>query len=220
MPSLVHTSVDDVELVERRRHQVVAAAAQLYARNGFHKTTVKEIAQLAGFSAGLIYSYVKTKEDVLYLVLLSVLESYKREIPKALEGVTDPIQRFCVATRAYCQVIAANPDASLLAYRETKSLDHEQKEAIKDMEVKTIQFLVQCIQDCIDAGYFRSVHVQLAAYRLALLGHGWALKGWYFKKFTTIDQYTEEGLDLFLHALLTPAGWKHYLGAAPKVAAK
>ncbi len=220
MASQVYTSVDDVELVERRREQVVAAAAELYGRNGFHKTTVKEIAQLAGVSAGLIYSYVKTKEDVLFLVLQSVLESYAREIPKALQGVTDPIQRFCAATRAYCQVVAANPDASLLAYRETKSLGREQKETIKDMEVKTIQFLVQCIEDCIAAGYFRSVHVQLAAYRLALLAHGWALKGWYFKKFTTIEQYTEEGLDLFLHALMTPVGWKHYRGTEGELADK
>jgi AcrR family transcriptional regulator len=220
MLSQVHTSVDDAELVERRRQQFVAAAAELYGRNGFHKTTVKEIAQLAGFSAGLIYSYVKTKEDVLYLVLHSVLESYAREIPKALEGVTDPIQRFCVATRAYCQVVAANPEASLLAYRETKSLDHEQRESIKDLEVKTIQYLVECIEDCIAAGYFRSVDVKLAAYRLALLAHGWALKGWYFKKFTTIERYTEEGLDLFLHALLTPAGWKHYRGTEDEAAGK
>jgi AcrR family transcriptional regulator len=220
MVSQVYSSVDDVELVERRRQQVVAAAAELYGRNGFHKTTVKEIAQLAGVSAGLIYSYVKTKEDVLFLVLRSVLESYAREIPKALEGVTDPVQRFCAAVRAYCEVVGAKPDATLLAYRETKSLGREQQTAIKEMELETNQLLIQCIDDCISAGYFRHINVELAAYRLALLAHGWALKAWRFKEFTTLEEYTEEGLDLFLNALMTPAGWKHYLGTAREVAGK
>lgn len=218
MSSQVISSVDDVDLVERRRHQFVAAAAELYGRNGFHKTTVKEIAQLAGVSAGLIYSYVKTKEDVLFLVLQSVIESYAREIPKALEGIEDPIARFCAAVRAYCDVVGAKPDATLLAYRETKSLAAAQQAAIKDMELKTNQLLIQCIEDAIAAGYFRRVNVELAAYRIVLLAHGWALKAWRFKQFTNLHEYTEEGLDLFLNALLTPLGWAHYRGVERRAA--
>jgi AcrR family transcriptional regulator len=210
MSSHIYSSVDDVELVERRRQQFVAAAAELYGRNGFHKTTVKEIAQLAGVSAGLIYSYVKTKEDVLFLVLKNVLDSYAREIPKALEGVDDPVARFCAAVRAYCEVVGAKPDATLLAYRETKSLDPEQQAAIKDMELATNALLIHCIEDCIAKGYFRKVNVELAAYRIVLLAHGWALKAWRFRQFTTLAEYTEEGLDLMLNALMTDAGWKHY----------
>jgi AcrR family transcriptional regulator len=218
MRSQIYSSVDDAALVERRRQQFVEAAAKLYEHNGFHKTTVKEIAQLAGVSAGLIYSYVKTKEDVLFLVLQSVLESYAREIPKALDGVVDPVERFCSAVRAYCQVVGAKPDATLLAYRETKSLGREQQSAIKDMELKTNQLLIQCIEECVALGYFRATNVELAAYRLVLLAHGWALKSWRFKEFTTLQEYTEEGLDLFLNALLTPAGWSHYRGIERKVA--
>ena len=51
------------------------------------------MAKKAGVSAGLIYQYVSDKEDVLLLVLLSVLDSYKQEIPAALEGLTDPLER-------------------------------------------------------------------------------------------------------------------------------
>lgn len=212
---IIYSSVDDIDLVERRRQQFVAAAAELYGSNGFHKTTVKEIAQLAGVSAGLIYSYVKTKEDILFLVLRSVLDSYALEIPKALDGVTDPILRFCTAVRAYCVVVGANPDATLIAYRETKSLGPEQRAGIMEMELQTNRLIIPCIEECITAGYFRSINVELAAYRIVLLAHGWALKAWRFKQFTTLGEYTEEGLDLFLNALMTPAGWTHYRGYAP-----
>lgn len=210
MSSRIFSSVDDAELVERRRQQVVAAAAELYERNGFHKTTVKEIAQLAGVSAGLIYSYVKTKEDILYLVLVSLLESYAREIPQAVEGITDPVQRFCAAVRVYCRIVGANPGATQLAYRESKSLAIEQRDEIKQMELKTNALILACIEECVSAGYFRPVNVELAAYRIVLLAHGWALKAWRLRQFTTLDEYTEEGLELMLNALLSPAGWRHY----------
>jgi AcrR family transcriptional regulator len=78
MPPKIYTSVDDTKLVEKRRDQFVAAAAELFGRNGFHTTTIKEIAQLAGGSAGLIYAYVKAKEDVLFLVLQSACWSRMR----------------------------------------------------------------------------------------------------------------------------------------------
>lgn len=206
----VYTSVDDAELVERRRDQFVAAAAELFGKNGFHATTIKEIAQRAGVSAGLIYAYVKTKEDVLFLVLKSVLEGYAREIPKALEGMADPIQRFCTAVRAYCEVVGAKPAATLLAYRETKSLGPEQKAAIKEMELESNRLIVDCIAACIHAGYFRPVNVEVVAYRIVLLAHGWALKGWRFKDIVTLDEYIEEEIDIFLRGLLTDEGWRHY----------
>lgn len=210
MPPKVYTSVDDTRLVETRREQFVAAAAELFARNGFHTTTIKEIAQRAGVSAGLIYAYVKTKEDVLFLVLQGILESYAREIPKALEGVTDPIQRFCVAVRAYCEVVGAKPEATLLAYRETKSLGREQKAAIKEMELQSNRLIIDCVEECIGAGYFRPAKAELVAYRIVLLAHGWALKAWRFREIVTLEEYIAEEIDMFLRSMMTDEGWRHY----------
>jgi AcrR family transcriptional regulator len=215
MSGKVYSSVDDQELIEKRRKQFVTAAAELFGHKGYHATTIKEIAERAGMSTGLIYLYVKTKEDVLFLVLQSVLDSYRAEIPKALEGIEDPILRFCAAARAYCRVVGANPEATVLAYRETSSLSGPRKAMIMDMELETNQLIIKSIQDCIDAGYFRKVNVELAAYRMVLLAHGWALKAWRFKKFTTLEEYIEEGLDLFLNALMSAAGWRHYRRICP-----
>lgn len=210
MSPTIYTSVDDPKLVGKRRDQFVEAAAELFGRNGFHTTTIKEIAQRAGVSTGLIYAYVKNKEDVLFLVLQNVLETYTREIPKAVEGVTDPIARFCRTVRAYCEVVGAKPDATLLAYRETKSLGTEQKAAIKQMELDSNRLIIRCIEECISAGYFRPINTELIAYRIVLLAHGWALKAWRFKHLVTLEQYIEEEIDLFLRSLMTDLGWQHY----------
>lgn len=76
-PSVV-SNVDDPALVEMRRSQFVKAAGELFARKGYHKTTIREITQGAGLSTGLIYSYVRSKEDMLFLVLENILTSYLR----------------------------------------------------------------------------------------------------------------------------------------------
>lgn len=209
MSTIVHSSIDDQELIAERRQQFVAAATALFGRNSYDSTTMKEISKQAGFSSGLIYSYVQTKEDMLFLVLQNLLDSYQREIPKSLESVSDPIERFCTAVRAYCQVVDAHSDATLLAYRATKALSSERKAEIKRMELETNSLVAECVRACIDAGYFRSVNVNLMAYQVVMVAHGWALKRWVLSQNMTLDEYVRETIDLFLHGAMTEAGWKH-----------
>ncbi len=51
--------------VEARRQQIVDAAWACFARKGYHETTMQDIADEAGLSAGAIYRYFSGKEAVL-----------------------------------------------------------------------------------------------------------------------------------------------------------
>ncbi|QQS11110.1 MAG: TetR/AcrR family transcriptional regulator [Rhodospirillales bacterium] len=216
----IESQTDDAGLIERRRSQLVAAAAQCFGANGFHRTTIKDIAEVAGFSPGLVYTYVREKEDVLFLVIVSLLENYAREIPEAIAGKTDPLDRFCAAVETYCRAVGRNVGATALAYRETKSLSRGRQKVLMQLELSTNKMISDCLDGCIRAGYFRAVNLDLVTYRIVLLAHGWALKAWHFKRITTLEGYIKEGLDLFLHALLTKAGWRRLrtLGRGESVA--
>jgi len=209
MSTIVKSSIDDQELIVERRRQFVTAATALFSRNSYDATTMKEISKQAGFSAGLIYSYVETKEDMLFLVLQNILDSYRSEIPKSLENVTGSIERFCGAVRAYCQVVDANAEATLLAYRATKYLNSERKAEIKNMELETNQLVADCARACVDEGYFRPINIDLLSYHAVMMAHGWALKRWAFIKTMTLEQYIGETLDFLLHGAMTEAGWKY-----------
>jgi AcrR family transcriptional regulator len=58
---------------ERRRaltrDHLLAAAAEVFARRGYHRTTLDEIAEAAGFSKGAVYSNFAGKDD-LFLALM------------------------------------------------------------------------------------------------------------------------------------------------------
>jgi AcrR family transcriptional regulator len=204
------SQIEDAERVEWRREQVVSAAVQRFAVNGYHGTTIKEIAETAGVSPGLIYSYVKDKEELLLLVFMAIFKKYQEEIPRQLEGLHDPLQRFCAALRAYCESVGSNVGATVVGYQESKSLSPERRKIVKELELETNELIAGPVRECMRAGYFRSVNADLFTFRLVLFAHGWALKNWYFRDITTLDGYIEEGLNLFLHALLTPSGWQHW----------
>lgn len=51
--------------LQDRRRQIRAAAARCFARKGIQATTMREIFAEAGLSAGAVYNYYKTKDDLI-----------------------------------------------------------------------------------------------------------------------------------------------------------
>lgn len=78
-------------LEDARRTQILEAAARVFARKGFDRATVTEIARAARLSEGSIYNYFRSKEELLiYIprqlvqpVLLPLLEQVS--VPENLE---------------------------------------------------------------------------------------------------------------------------------------
>ena len=57
------------ERIDRRRAQILAAASRVFARQGFHRTTVREVAREAGIADGTIYLYFASKQELLLALL-------------------------------------------------------------------------------------------------------------------------------------------------------
>jgi AcrR family transcriptional regulator len=64
-------------LAAERRTKILEAAARIFAERGFHRTTTKDIAEVADVAEGTIYNYFGTKDDLL-LALLDQLDEERR----------------------------------------------------------------------------------------------------------------------------------------------
>jgi AcrR family transcriptional regulator len=92
---------------ERRRamtrQHLLDAAAIVFARNGFHGSTLDEVAATAGFTKGAVYSNFKTKDDLFlelldermnrqFAVVADVLEGGSHDQADQLPRIRDLIQ--------------------------------------------------------------------------------------------------------------------------------
>jgi AcrR family transcriptional regulator len=60
---MARTQAEDYE---HRRDEIVARAAALFAAQGFHGTSISELAEACGTSKSLLYHYYASKEDILF----------------------------------------------------------------------------------------------------------------------------------------------------------
>jgi AcrR family transcriptional regulator len=207
----IKSTVEDPVLVARRRAQITAAAINVFSKIGYHRATIRDVAQRAQVSVGLIYQYFEDKEDLLFLALIEILEAYKQRIPEALAGIDQPLPRFIAAVRSYCRTHGQSIDATVLAYRETASLSRPRRNLIKQMEIETNELIAQCARDGIAEGVFEpDTDVEFFCYQVIMFAHAWALKAWNFGSRMSVEQYVERGLKQMLRGVLTAKGRRQF----------
>ena len=118
----IPTQIKNPELVDRRRRQIAESAVKLFIKNGFHKTTTRQIAQSTGFSIGSLYEYVASKEDVLYLVCDSIHAEVERLVADTMAKAGGGRNTLAQVIREYFHVCNRMSDFILLIYQETRSL--------------------------------------------------------------------------------------------------
>jgi AcrR family transcriptional regulator len=188
--------------VQRRRRQILQAATHLMQQSGFHAMSMQSVADEASVSVGLIYQYFGNKEDVLRAVVIDILEDFRDRVPAALEQAgDDPVARLSVGFRIFCEVVDAKRDATILTYRESKTLDVKGRRQIKDLELQTTEPIRQAVRDGVASGVFRNVDSDLVVHNVLMAAHGWALKHWHLAARFTVDEYIDAELAMLLASI-------------------
>jgi AcrR family transcriptional regulator len=74
--------------VELKKGRIEEAAKQLFIRQGFHATSMRNIASRAGTSLGNLYNYYPTKEAILG----SIISKHQRVIDERLRSIFDELR--------------------------------------------------------------------------------------------------------------------------------
>lgn len=188
----VATLVKNPELVEKRRRQIIDAAVELFIENGFHKTTTRQIASAAGFSIGSLYEYVKSKEDILYLVCDAIHQEMIHSVTEALSQATEAKNALAAAVREYFLVCHRMSDHILLIYQETQSLPQNWRKKVLENEVMITGLFVDILARLIASGDLPDMDehtIELAAHNITVLGHMWTFRRWFLARHYSIDDY-------------------------------
>ena len=75
------------------RSQLLDAAEEVFGRKGFHETTLKEVAELAEFSVGSVYSFFDSKDDLFRQIFVRRGEEFLPGMHEILDDGGDPVDQ-------------------------------------------------------------------------------------------------------------------------------
>ena len=200
----IPTHVKDPDLIGRRRRQIVDAAVRLFIEKGFHKTTTREIARESGISTGLLYEYVSTKEDVLYLVCDAIHAEVEAAVHEAVQRVSGGRNVLAAMIREYFLVCDRMSDHILLVYQETKALPDQWRRRVLENEVRVTDIFVGTLESLARSGDLPRLprrSLDLIAHDITVLGHMWTFRRWFLSRRYTIEGYIKRQTEFILGGL-------------------
>ncbi|MBP2076247.1 TetR/AcrR family transcriptional regulator [Oceanobacillus polygoni] len=194
------SSVKDQQLIKVRREQIIKGAIKLFKEKGFHKTTTREIASESGFSIGTLYEYIRTKEDVLFLVCDSIHEQVRERIAQEIDLESPSVPNMMKAIRSYFYLMDEMQDEIVILYQEVKSLKKESRKHVLNSERDMVGIIENVINTCLE-GKLSAQKVSLLANNIVVQGHMWGFRRWIMQKQFTLEAYMDEQLKMIEHAI-------------------
>lgn len=181
----IESSVKDESLIEKRREQMIRGAVTLFKEKGFHRTTTREIAKAAGFSIGTLYEYIRTKEDVLYLVCDSIYDEVHARLDH-LDMEQGSIRVLTMAITHYYTLIDDMQDEFVVMYQESKSLPKDALRYVLNKELEMVAIFERLLTQCVENGEIAMTakEVGMASHHLFVQGQMWAFRRWAFDGYT------------------------------------
>ncbi|HHT49476.1 MAG TPA: TetR/AcrR family transcriptional regulator [Firmicutes bacterium] len=184
------------------RQSIIEAAREIFARYGFRKATMDEIARAARKGKSSLYHYFKSKEEVFQEVIEDEAAEVKTEISRAVAAEKNPQAKF----RAYVitRMTAFNRVANLFSafkdeYLESYSFIEQLRQSYNRYEIETITSI---LQEGIEQKIFVVKDLELTAYTIFIAAKGleysWALEPDLKKVETNIDKM----LDILFYGLV------------------
>ena len=94
---------------DAQRPRILAAAAEIFAREGYRNTDLQDVADVLAIGKGSVYRRFPTKQDLFLATVDDGMRRLKECVDAAIEGVDDPLDRLARAVRAYLAFFDAEP---------------------------------------------------------------------------------------------------------------
>lgn len=148
--------------MERTRvkdHLIVEAARKIFARKGYHKATISEIATAANLGKGTIYWYFKGKDSLSYTLVEEGISAIEDTIFGRVRITEDPVEKLRVFSQVVFQLAETDPDFMRIfkLFLENVALGNRRLELrLKKMYVTWQRVIVDILVEGINQGKIRS----------------------------------------------------------------
>jgi AcrR family transcriptional regulator len=153
------------------RQEILAAARQLFAKEGYESVSMRRIAQKIEYSPTTIYLYFRDKQELIHELCEETFSLLTKKIEKALSAGGDPVEMLKRGLRAYVEFGIQHPNHYQTTFLTRHDGDHE-KVLEESAGARAFQCLIEGVTRCVEAGRFREVDVMGVGQALWSMVHG------------------------------------------------
>jgi AcrR family transcriptional regulator len=185
-----------------RHDQILAAAAELFARKGVAATTVREIADQVGILSGSLYHHFDSKEAMVDEILSPYLKDLGAACTRVTAGSADPRRKLRDLISECLAVVEAHPHATEIYQSDANYLSQSERFGYLTAAAAHVrQAWLEVLNDGVVQGAFRPDLEPRIVYRL-MRDAIWPSVRWFRpSREYPLRRFADECTSLFLNGL-------------------
>jgi TetR/AcrR family transcriptional regulator, cholesterol catabolism regulator len=157
------------------REAIHDAALELFARLGYHATSMRAIAAEARVQPAAIYHWYSSKEEILVQLQDDFMEQLTQRVVAGMEQHERPALRLAAAVREHVVFHGLHTRAAFVTDSEIRALGDDRRAALIAKRDEYQRMFSETIRDGIRDGSLRTPDVHVATYAILLQCTGVAL---------------------------------------------
>ena len=160
---------------EELRQEILDAARELFAREGFHNVSMRKIAQKIDYSPTTIYLYFKDKNELLTSICEETFTKLVKQFDDIVASTSDPLEQLRRAGHAYVEFGLRYPNHYTVTFMGVGHPGHMEAHEFDyrgSMGEKCFMHLRAIVERCVQQGKFRPLDLDATSQGLWAVVHG------------------------------------------------
>lgn len=157
-----------MEIVQNRsrKEQVIEMAAELFRKNGYSATSMRDLATALGIEAASLYSHIRSKEEILQHLCFGMAEKFRSQLESVEYTALSSSEKLRAGIVAHIHVMSDNLTASAVFMNEHRHLSEPHLRNFLLLRINYINRFKKIIRQGIEKGEFIPVDTKLAVMTL------------------------------------------------------
>ncbi len=157
--------------------RLLLAAVDSFWKSGFHASSTREIAKRAKLSPAAVYVHFKSKEELLFTIIVVVAERLHERLAATSQEAGDPTKRLKRIVQDYVAFPLKMYKAACVANTEFNFLNLAQRKDIVKIRDALELIVTDCLKEGCATGEFKIKDIDMM--RMAILALCRSVLGWY-----------------------------------------
>ena len=186
---------------QARNEEVFRTAAELMVKRGYAGTSIGDLAEAVGMTKAGLYHHIRSKQDMLFQILLHAMEGLERTVIEPAKRITDPEERLREIIRLHVRGLFDFGLEFALLFPERRHLEPAQRQVVVQQIGIYRDLLREAMRELANEGKLRDLDIDIAARHLMQTIAG--IARWYSKDSgVTEARLVEQTVDFNLSAIL------------------
>lgn len=191
----------EIDQTSQKLGTILRHAAQVFAEKGYQGASIRDISRSSRVSLSGLYYYVKSKQELLYLIQIHTFRIVVSRLQESLLGVGDPAERLRILVHNHLEYFLQHPTEMTVLAHEDDALEGEYRQEVAEIKRKYYGIAVEIFEALRPGSRQHGLPVRVAV--LSLFGMMNWIHTWYKPEHDPdAEELSRAMSEMFLHGIM------------------